>query len=1068
MLHRRWHLTERLVLVIIIALLSCRSFSQPLANGKSKFLGSSYRGARSDFSKYWDQVTPDDAGKWGNVESSPGVYNWSALDNIYNYAISNGFPYKHHNLIWGQEQPSWIMSLDSASQRAEVQNWIRLVGQRYPKMTYIDVVNEPFNSPAPYRNALGGAGKTGWDWIVTAFTWARQYCAPGVKLLINEYNILQDNGVTNNYIALIDTLRSRGLVDGIGIQGHYFEFKSAAGATPAYSYSTTTLKSNLDRLAAATGLPIYISEFDINESDDNTQLQNYQTYFPLFWEDQGVKGITLWGYVQGNIWKPNAYLVRLDGSERPALQWLRTYLSSGNFQSAKSGNWEDKNTWSMFDGTSWGAAPHTPGLADGAITILSSHTVAATASDTTNKLTIASGGTLVVNSGVNFLVKKGLSGPVGLYVYGSMMNYGTVAVDTLASLLFESGGKYGHEQDGGAVPIAMWASGSTCESDSVRLTVPSNLNQNFSNFAWNCPGQVGNISLQWNGITIGGSITIQNTGTGQLQMCTPATGASDTVTIAGDVIQSGGQFTANGTSNGNTTIVINHGGNVSVTGGDFSISRGSQGGTGKTTWNLSSGSFSMSNATSQNSTTTPNGAKFLFSGSYPSTQTLTLGSGNTISSLPIEVKGGATLITGTSALSGSGTFGLDSGATLQCGNVGGLDGLLNTTGIVTLSKNASYVFNGSTAQATGKLLPDSVAGLTVNAAAGLILSKSVAITGTITIQSGTLSQSNDTLSYGANGTLSYSGHAAQTTSNAEFPSSRGPLNVSIRNTIGVTLHAPRTIAGNLNLYRGGKLLLGNNDFTASSVSNTTSSYYVVTQGTGALKLASGSSPILFPVGTKTGYAPVTVTSAGIPDTVGVSVMDDSAAAPYGGRVMVRWNTSSTVGSINDSIQFAWMSSLEDNAFANDRGGNAGIFLISNSDTLQAGSGAYASQFSTNPHSVSRGGITQLGTFYVGHFGKITSVKSDISDVPEKFGLSQNYPNPFNPSTVISYQLTVNTFVTLKIYDVLGREIETLVNEYKKPGKYEVEFDGTRFASGIYFCTMRAGSFIQTRKLVLMK
>ena len=313
-------------LLCVIGCLPQQSFPQPLAKGKSKFLGCSMSGIPADFAKYWNQVTPENAGKWGNVEGSQGSFGWSTLDNIYNYAVNSAFRYKHHNLVWGQQQPSWIASLDSAAQRAEVERWIDSVGTRYPSMSFIDVVNEPFHAPPPYMNALGGSGRTGWDWVITSFTMARRYCFPGVKLLVNDYNVLQDNGAAGNYIALVDTLHARGLIDGIGIQGHYFEFKSPAGVTPAYSYPIATLKSNLDRLAA-TGLPVYISEFDINEADDSIQLQNYQTYFPLFWEDPGVKGITLWGYIEGQTWQTNAYLVHTNGTERPALQWLRHYLA---------------------------------------------------------------------------------------------------------------------------------------------------------------------------------------------------------------------------------------------------------------------------------------------------------------------------------------------------------------------------------------------------------------------------------------------------------------------------------------------------------------------------------------------------------------------------------------------------------------------------------------------------------------------------------------------------------------------------------------------------------------------
>jgi endo-1,4-beta-xylanase len=312
--------TAVLIVMVIAGLLPQKVPAQPFANGKNKFLGSSVSSIRSDFTKYWNQVTPENAGKWGSVEGTIDSYNWTPLDNIYNFAIANGFAYKHHNFVWGNQQPSWITTLDSANQRAQVEEWIRLAGARYPKMTYVDVVNEPLHAPPSYKNALGGNGATGWDWVVTTFQWARKYC-PTAKLLINEYNILQSNTVTDQYISLIDTLIVRGLIDGIGIQGHYFEFKGSG-----YTYSISTLQGNLNRLAAL-GLPIYISEFDIDESDDAAQSKSYQTYFPLFWDNPAVKGITLWGYAENTTWKPYAFVVDARGAARPALTWLSAYVA---------------------------------------------------------------------------------------------------------------------------------------------------------------------------------------------------------------------------------------------------------------------------------------------------------------------------------------------------------------------------------------------------------------------------------------------------------------------------------------------------------------------------------------------------------------------------------------------------------------------------------------------------------------------------------------------------------------------------------------------------------------------
>ena len=96
------------------------------------------------------------------------------------------------------------------------------------------------------------------------------------------------------------------------------------------------------------------------------------------------------------------------------------------------------------------------------------------------------------------------------------------------------------------------------------------------------------------------------------------------------------------------------------------------------------------------------------------------------------------------------------------------------------------------------------------------------------------------------------------------------------------------------------------------------------------------------------------------------------------------------------------------------------------------------------------------------------IKTIGNTVPDKFALYQNYPNPFNPSTNIKYQIANNKLVILKIYDILGKEVETLVNENQKPGTYEVTFDGSKLSSGIYFYTLTAGEYNETKKMVLIK
>nr|HMQ70866.1 T9SS type A sorting domain-containing protein [Ignavibacteria bacterium] len=89
-------------------------------------------------------------------------------------------------------------------------------------------------------------------------------------------------------------------------------------------------------------------------------------------------------------------------------------------------------------------------------------------------------------------------------------------------------------------------------------------------------------------------------------------------------------------------------------------------------------------------------------------------------------------------------------------------------------------------------------------------------------------------------------------------------------------------------------------------------------------------------------------------------------------------------------------------------------------------------------------------------------------IPGKYSLNQNFPNPFNPETIISYQIPSDHNVLIKIYDISGKEVLTLVNEYEVAGSYEIKFNGSNFASGIYYYQIEAGEFKATKKMLLVK
>ena len=315
----------------------------PLATGKPKYLGSAYSDAQApNFGAYWNSVTPENGGKWGSAQPTQAAFNWTDLDKAYAQAKPATGPqqlFRMHTLIWGAQQPTWIKNLSSADQLLAIKAWFAAVAARYPNLDHIDVVNEPINTPptgfvtigspnAPagsaaadgggYINALGGTGTTGYDWIITSFQLARQYF-PNAKLMLNEYSVENSATRAATYVTIINLLKTRGLIDGVGIQGHAF---STAGQTAA------TINANMATLAAP-GVPLYITEYDSDGLNDAAQLAEYQRVFPLFWENPNVKGVTLWGYRPGH-WRTaqGANLVNTDATERPALVWLRNYVKT--------------------------------------------------------------------------------------------------------------------------------------------------------------------------------------------------------------------------------------------------------------------------------------------------------------------------------------------------------------------------------------------------------------------------------------------------------------------------------------------------------------------------------------------------------------------------------------------------------------------------------------------------------------------------------------------------------------------------------------------------------------------
>lgn len=314
--------------IVVSEVLAQGEVLEPIATGKSKFLGNVWSTSQEvDFTEYWNQVTPENAGKWGSVERTRDQMSWAEMDEAYALARDNGFPFKQHVMIWGSQQPNWLGDLTQEEQLEEIIEWYAAVSERYPDIDIVEVVNEPLHAPPSYKEALGGNGTTGWDWVIKSFELARTYF-PNAQLILNDYGILGNNSAISKYLNIVTLLTERDLIDQLGVQGHAFTVNTL---------TSETITKNLNSLAES-GLPLFVTELDIDGSTDQIQLERYEEVFPALWEHPSVEGITLWGWKPG-MWRTEqkAYLINSDGSERPALQWLRDYVQ-GTLPLGVSGN----------------------------------------------------------------------------------------------------------------------------------------------------------------------------------------------------------------------------------------------------------------------------------------------------------------------------------------------------------------------------------------------------------------------------------------------------------------------------------------------------------------------------------------------------------------------------------------------------------------------------------------------------------------------------------------------------------------------------------------------------------
>jgi hypothetical protein len=541
--------------------------------------------------------------------------------------------------------------------------------------------------------------------------------------------------------------------------------------------------------------------------------------------------------------------------------------TSGSFRthsSLNNGNWSIASSWDTYNGSAWVAASAAP-----------------TGSET---IYIMRGDTVNVDGAVA--------------ITGTINDSCRVNIGTAGSLTIGNGGTYVCAKDSGRIPTATWATGSTCIVTGTLKGAPSNANQNFYNFTWDCANQNGNLNVAWTGDTIRGNVTCINSGASGRFYFTSSGAFAAPIVINGDVILKGGALSVNGSSSSGTVnpIVVNSYGNIKVTAGNFGCSRGSG---PSVTWNVYGDTMAISGASLQNSASSPTVIqKFVFA--KQGTQVLSIGSdvtyGSSTSPINMEVDSGTTLNIGNTVINSnnSGGFVLKAGATLM------------TSG--------------------GRVQTSSSSGASI----GNAFATPLGFTGT--------------------GSLSIKGHS------------------------GTHPNSPNA-AKSVNRYW--------TLTTSGSVTVDTLQFYYL----------SGDVQ-----GTEANYVPMRYTGTG-----------------------TSWAAGGTTNNVNTTLHFATAISPT---------------ILSADWTV---------------------GETSL-----------TPVEQTTNQVPLTFYVKQNYPNPFNPTTNITYGLPKNSYVSVKVYNILGQEVAILFVGEQAAGVHTVNFNASSLASGIYLYRIQAGISVDTKRMVLIK
>ncbi len=705
-----------------------------------------------------------------------------------------------------------------------------------------------------------------------------------------------------------------------------------------------------------------------------------------------------------------------------------------DYRSKQDGNWNATASWERFNGTNWVDATATPVWnTANLITIRSGHTITVTANVTIDQTTVENGAILIVYATLTLR-----TGSLSLSVEGTIQtnSSGSYNGHNTTTMQITSTGKLIHNRNGGAIPVCTWVSGSTCEIVGYTTEGPSNLNQSFHHFIWDCSGQSNTCNAASSNLnTMNGNFIVKNTGTGMLQYVNTA------------------------------DVTKTYQGNFEIWGGTLNMASGAG---ANVTIDLS-GDFILSGGILQSSGGGPQYINFVKSG----TQSFTKTGGTIANRINFSVSSATTLDMGTSVLDGStGNFTLNSGATLITAHAGGIaasgaTGCIRNTGTRNFNIGANYVYNGAVAQVTGNGLPANVNNLTVNNPAGVTLTNPVAVNGELTLTAGSLTgsvavdgYSSPALNYLAiaESNANITGFGVTMTTPTLMPlyvNRQWTLTGSYSGNKSVTFYW--TSADDNNFNWGNKIpavWMGTTKYSALAHNVTTSPYYVTVSIPSSLKKG------IYKIGQEGGD----------------------------GTLPVEMSSFTAVMTIQNFVRLQWVTQSETNlsGYYIFRGPSNNIAETERLNVFIPATNSSQEQI----YSFEDTDVTVNDTYYYWlqamelngisafHGPVCITVTEGGGEIPPPVipvytGINKIYPNPFGSSTQIAYHLKSDSPVVITIYNLKGQLVKSLVNASKDAGEHTAFWDGrdssgNYCSSGIYSVVMKAGRHSSSKNIILLK